>query len=59
MFHLTDFRIFVFAQEEIDKAVKGLLALKAEYKQQTGMDYKPAASKGSNDKAQKSKKVTS
>lgn len=28
-------------QDEIDAAVKQLLALKAEYKQQTGQDYKP------------------
>ena len=28
-------------QDQIDAAVKQLLALKAEYKQQTGQDYKP------------------
>lgn len=30
-------------QDQIDAAVKQLLALKAEYKQQTGQDYKPAS----------------
>lgn len=28
-------------QDQVDAAVKQLLALKAEYKQQTGQDYKP------------------
>lgn len=28
-------------QEQVDAAVKQLLALKAEYKQQTGQEYKP------------------
>ena len=30
-------------QDQVDAAVKQLLALKAEYKQQTGKDYKPGA----------------
>lgn len=30
-----------FCQDQVDAAVKQLLALKAEYKQQTGQDYKP------------------
>lgn len=29
------------AKEDIDKAVKQLLALKAEYKEKTGQEYKP------------------
>lgn len=37
------FFIYILAihQDQIDAAVKQLLALKAEYKQQTGQDYKP------------------
>lgn len=30
-------------QDQVDAAVKQLLALKAEYKQQTGQDYKPGS----------------
>lgn len=30
-------------QDQVDAAVKQLLALKAEYKQQTGKDYKPGS----------------
>lgn len=39
------FFIYVLAihQDQIDAAVKQLLALKAEYKQQTGQDYKPGS----------------
>lgn len=33
--------IFPPPQEQVDAAVKQLLALKAEYKQVTGQDYKP------------------
>lgn len=31
----------LFHQDQVDAAVKQLLALKAEYKQQTGQEYKP------------------
>lgn len=31
------------AKEDIDKAVKQLLALKAEYKEKTGQEYKPGS----------------
>lgn len=31
------------SQDQVDAAVKQLLALKAEYKQQTGQEYKPGA----------------
>lgn len=33
----------VFPQDQVDAAVKQLLALKAEYKQVTGQEYKPGA----------------
>lgn len=33
----------VFPQDQVDSAVKQLLALKAEYKQVTGQEYKPGA----------------
>lgn len=33
----------IYLQEEIGSAVKELLALKAEYKQLSGSDYKPPA----------------
>lgn len=36
-------KLFMCHQDQIDAAVKQLLALKAEYKQVTGQDYKPGA----------------
>lgn len=33
----------MFPQDQVDSAVKQLLALKAEYKQVTGQEYKPGA----------------
>lgn len=33
--------VLALHQDQVDAAVKQLLALKAEYKQQTGQDYKP------------------
>lgn len=33
--------VFLILQEQVDAAVKQLLALKAEFKQLTGQDYKP------------------
>ena len=35
--------LFSSLQDQVDAAVKQLLALKAEYKQATGQDYKPGA----------------
>lgn len=37
--------VFLLAghQDQVDAAVKQLLELKVEYKQQTGMDYKPGS----------------
>lgn len=34
-------QLFIFLQDQVDAAVKQLLSLKAEYKQQTGQEYKP------------------
>lgn len=38
---------FIFLQDQVDAAVKQLLSLKAEYKQQTGQEYKPGMSPSS------------
>lgn len=35
--------LFIRCQDQIDAAVKQLLAFKAEYKQVTGQEYKPGA----------------
>lgn len=37
-------QFFIFLQDQVDAAVKQLLSLKAEYKQQTGQEYKPGMS---------------
>lgn len=41
LFLLPIHSIIFLIQDQIDAAVKVLLALKAEYKQKTGQDYKP------------------
>lgn len=43
LFFRSSSNIIHFLQDQIDAAVKQLLAIKAEYKQVTGQDYKPGA----------------